>query len=309
MADRRMFSKRVVDSDAFLDMPMQAQLLYFHLSMRADDDGFVNNVKSLMRMCGNKEDDLLALCDGGFIILFDSGVALIRHWKVNNYIRKDAYFETSCRDELRMVQLDENGIYVLAKTSESGGGGGAAAGSSEASEEPVTPFTEYSKTPVTPFTECSKTPVTGFTECSQMPVTQGREVKERVGKDSIGERGRAHAGVCDPDFAVSSTEGESFGVYRNVRLSENELKILKSEFPSDYGERIDRLSTYMKQMNKNYDSHFATIRKWAAEDGARPVRGGNGRSDTRARYGGFDVNEAMQRALDRTYSKMSLDSG
>ena len=112
MAERRMFAKTIIDSDAFLDMPHSTQLLYFHLSMRADDDGFINNPKNIMRMIGCKDDDLKILVTKKFIIPFDSGVVVIKHWKIHNYIAKDRYKETKYKDEKALLQLDENNSYT-----------------------------------------------------------------------------------------------------------------------------------------------------------------------------------------------------
>lgn len=116
IAERRMFAKTIIDSDAFLDMPVTSQLLYFHLSMRADDDGFVNKPKSVMRMVGCKEDDLKLLFVKKFLIPFDSGVVVIKHWKIHNYIRKDAYTETKYKEEKSALELDENSAYRLSVT-------------------------------------------------------------------------------------------------------------------------------------------------------------------------------------------------
>lgn len=113
MAERRMFAKTIIDSDAFLEMPVTSQLLYFHLSMRADDDGFVNKPKSLMRMVGCKDDDLKLLFVKKFLIPFESGVVVIKHWKIHNYIRKDTYTETKYKEEKATLELDENSAYRL----------------------------------------------------------------------------------------------------------------------------------------------------------------------------------------------------
>ena len=113
MAERRMFAKTIIDSDAFLEMPTTSQLLYFHLSMRADDDGFVNKPKSLMRMVGCKDDDLKLLFVKKFLIPFESGVVVIKHWKIHNYIRKDTYTETKYKEEKATLELDENSAYRL----------------------------------------------------------------------------------------------------------------------------------------------------------------------------------------------------
>ena len=117
MAERRMFAKTIIDSDAFLEMPITSQLLYFHLSMRADDDGFVNKPKSLMRMVGCKDDDLSLLFVKKFLIPFQSGVVVIKHWKIHNYIRKDTYTETKYKEEKATLELDENSAYRLAEDS------------------------------------------------------------------------------------------------------------------------------------------------------------------------------------------------
>ena len=147
MAERRMFAKTIIDSDAFLEMPVTSQLLYFHLSMRADDDGFVNKPKSLMRMVGCKDDDLKLLFVKKFLIPFESGVVVIKHWKIHNYIRKDTYTETKFKEEKATLELDENSAYRLTEES----------------------------------------PLQLRDENVTSPSTQERLGKERIGKDRLGE--------------------------------------------------------------------------------------------------------------------------
>ena len=147
MAERRMFAKTIIDSDAFLEMPTTSQLLYFHLAMRADDDGFVNKPKSLMRMVGCKDDDLKLLFVKKFLIPFESGVVVIKHWKIHNYIRKDTYTETKYKEEKATLELDENSAYRLADAS--------------------------------PLRICD--------ESVTSPSTQVRLGKERIGQDRLGE--------------------------------------------------------------------------------------------------------------------------
>ena len=113
MAERRMFAKTIIDSDAFLDMSVTARLLYYDLSMRADDDGFVNSPKKIMRMIGASEDDLRMLVARKFIIPFENGVVVIKHWRIHNYIRKDRYNETTYSEQKELLELDENGSYRL----------------------------------------------------------------------------------------------------------------------------------------------------------------------------------------------------
>lgn len=107
-----MFSKSVIDSDMFLDMPLSTQALYFHLAMRADDDGFVNNPKKIARMIGADDDSLKILSAKKFLIPFESGVVVIRHWKIHNYIQKDRYKETVYTDEKSRLDVQKNGMYT-----------------------------------------------------------------------------------------------------------------------------------------------------------------------------------------------------
>lgn len=116
MAERRMFAKTIIDSDAFLDMPLSSQALYFHLSMRADDDGFINNPKKIQRMVGCGDDDLKLLVAKRFIIPFESGIVVIKHWKIHNYIQKDRYRETVYKEEKAMLEIKGNRAYKLLDT-------------------------------------------------------------------------------------------------------------------------------------------------------------------------------------------------
>jgi len=113
MAERRMFAKTIIDSDAFLDMPLSTQALYFHLSMRADDDGFLNNPKKIMRMIGASQNELELLLGKKFLIAFESGVVVIKHWKIHNYIRSDRYKETKYIEEKGQLSTKKNGSYTL----------------------------------------------------------------------------------------------------------------------------------------------------------------------------------------------------
>ena len=107
MANRRMFSKKVIDTDFFLDMPATTQMLYFHLSLRGDDDGFISAPKRVMRMIGSSDDDMKLLVAKEFIIPFDSGVCVVKHWRIHNYIQKDRYQETFHKYEKSLIAADE----------------------------------------------------------------------------------------------------------------------------------------------------------------------------------------------------------
>ena len=113
MAERRMFTKKITESDAFLDMPSSTQCLYFHLNMSADDDGFVNNPKRIQRLVGASDDDFKLLVAKSFIILFESGIIVIKHWKMHNYIQSDRYKPTDYIEEKSMLGLKKNKSYTL----------------------------------------------------------------------------------------------------------------------------------------------------------------------------------------------------
>lgn len=113
MAQKRMFTMKIVDSDAFLDMPATTQCLYFHLNMRADDDGFIGNPKRIMKMTGASEDDLRLLIAKRFVLTFEDGVIVIKHWRMHNTLSRDRYAETSYTDEKKMLLLKDNGSYSL----------------------------------------------------------------------------------------------------------------------------------------------------------------------------------------------------
>lgn len=113
MAERRMFAKAIIDSDAFIDMPISARLLYYDLAMRADDDGFVNSPKKIMRMIGATNDDMNILLMRRFVIAFESGVVVIKHWRIHNYIQKDRYKPTKYEEERAKLTVKENGAYTL----------------------------------------------------------------------------------------------------------------------------------------------------------------------------------------------------
>ena len=237
MAERRMFAKTIIDSDAFLDMPLTTQALYFHLSMRADDDGFVNNPKTIQRMVGASDDDAKLLIAKQFIIPFESGVVVIKHWKIHNYIRKYTYSETKCKAEKKCLELDENQAYIM--------GFGEALPSCNV---PVTP------------------PLRSRDEPVHEPLTQDRLGKDRLelGKNRVGKnRDREDSPASPP---APKEVRHQYGEYKNVLLTDADLEKLKAELPGTYQDYIERLSRYMASKGVSYKSHLATIRNWARKD-------------------------------------------
>lgn len=113
MAERRMFAKKVTDSDAFIELGSSAQALYFHLNQNADDDGFNNQIQMAMYKAHASLDDLKVLLEKNFIIRFDSGVIVIKHWRMHNTLRKDRYVPTNYQEEFKLLGLKDNGAYTL----------------------------------------------------------------------------------------------------------------------------------------------------------------------------------------------------
>ena len=221
MAERRMFAKTIIDSDAFLDMPLSAQALYFHLSMRADDDGFINNPKKIQRMIGASDDDCKLLILKRFIITFESGVIVIKHWKIHNYIQKDRYKPTIYQEEKSTLAVKENKAY---------------------------------------------------TECIHNGYNLDTQDRLEIGKDSLElEKGKN----IDSTNTVKKPTRHKYGEYKNVLLTDDDMEKLKNEFPTDYQERIERLSGYIASTGKSYKNHLATIRDWARKDKEqRPIQQG-----------------------------------
>jgi len=112
VAEKRMFTQKIIDSDAFLDMPLSTQCLYFHLNMRADDDGFINNPKRIQRTIGASDDDLKLLIAKRFVICFENGVIVIKHWRMHNTLRKDRYNPTQYQELLGTLEVKDNNAYT-----------------------------------------------------------------------------------------------------------------------------------------------------------------------------------------------------
>lgn len=113
MADRRMISKKITDTDAFLDMPLSTQALYFHFIQNADDDGFVGSPNSIIRKIGANKNDYDLLLAKRFIIEFPNGICVIKHWRIHNYIQNDRYSPTTYIDEKSMLEIQENKSYEI----------------------------------------------------------------------------------------------------------------------------------------------------------------------------------------------------
>lgn len=229
MAEKRMFTQKIIDSDAFLDMPLSTQALYFHLNMRADDDGFINNPKRICRTIGSSDDDLKLLIAKRFLICFDNGVIVIKHWRLHNTLRKDRYNPTQYQEQYAMLELKDNNTYT---------------------EKPV------------------NLPATTWQPNGNQVATQYSIDKVSIDKCSIGEDIQPSDEAEPPPQGKPKPVKHKYGEYRNVLLTDEELAKLQEEFP-DWKDRIDRLSSYVESSGKKYKSHYATIRNWAQKDGVK----------------------------------------
>lgn len=191
MAERRMFSRDLVTSDPFLDMPTSARCLYFTLSVVADDDGFVSAPKAVMRQCGVAQDDLTLLATKGYIIPFESGIIAIRHWRMNNYLRSDRYTITRHLEERAMLTVDATGAYAMAQPG----------------NPPVPTPGQKPATPASGIPPCLPDGIPTVDQTAPTPDTQ-----YSIGKDSIdkGRKGKKSEGKKSEDpfvvFAGVNTE-------------------------------------------------------------------------------------------------------
>lgn len=177
MAERRMFAKAIIDSDMFLDMPLSTQALYFHLAMRADDDGFINNPKKIKRMIGASDDDLKMLIAKQFLIPFNNGVVVIKHWRIHNYIRKDTYKGTMYVDEKERLTTKSNEEYELISS-------------------PVANPSRERDGNVTTTLQLRDEPVTDTLRERDEPLTQYSIDKISIDKNTLSTRAHAHASGC-----------------------------------------------------------------------------------------------------------------
>lgn len=244
MAEKRMFTQKIIDSDAFLDMPLSTQALYFHLNMRADDDGFINNPKRIQRTIGASEDDLKLLIAKRFVICFENGVIVIKHWRMHNTLRKDRYNPTQYQEQYALLDVKDNNAYT------------------EKEIDSVATTWQPSGNHLEP---------------------QYSIDKNSIGKRSIVEDSVPESDDSEPSPKPSKKPiKHKYGEYNNVLLTDDELEKLKDEY-LDWAERIERLSSYVASTGKTYKSHYATIRNWARKDQtARPVRSNGYHKQTKA---------------------------
>lgn len=229
MAEKRMFTQKIVDSDAFLDMPLSTQALYFHLNMHADDDGFVNNPKKIQRVIGASLDDLKLLIAKRFILVFENGVIVIKHWRMHNLLRKDRYNPTQYQDQMERLELKDNGAYT------------------EKSPEPLE------------IKESESMATTWQPDGNQMAHRIG---KDRIGKDRIGE-------VRGEESVETATCQQIVDLYHSICVSYPSVKTLSEARKKAIRARLKvySLEDFRKMFEKAEGSTFlkgANNRNWSA---------------------------------------------
>ena len=271
MAERRMFSKSLTDSDAFLDMPVSAQMLYFHLAMHADDDGFVNSPRKIQRMISANDDDMRILLMRQFIIAFESGVIVIRHWRLHNYIRKDRHISTTYTSEFSTLKCDENGIYICESNA------GAAA--------------------------CIQTVNQMTTDCQP----NGSIGKDSIDKDSIGEYSIGEYRIGE--YRIGECEGETVAVLPEAKDDRTHAENEKPKAKRFVKPTAEEIKAYCEQANISvdaerffdyYEANGWKVGKNPMRDWKAAVRTWEKRDDTyRGKQSGDAFAEALRRELER----------
>lgn len=230
MAQRRMFDIDFLGDDRFLDMPATTQLLYFHLGLRADDDGFLNNVKSIMRTCGGTDDDLKILIAKKFLIPFESGIVVIKHWRMHNKIPKDRYKETKFLDEKALLILDDDNSYTLC---------------------------------IQDVNKVSSQVRLGKVRSGEVRVVEG-SANGYKGNDNNGNETDENV----DNFVDNSLEYMGGELGKGVVILTNAQKdaLLDKLGIDAFNHYVDKLSTFILKKDAKVGNHYQTILNWAEED-------------------------------------------
>ena len=237
MAERRMFTKKITDSDPFTEMPLSAQALYFHLNMHADDDGFLNNPKKIQRSIGASEDDMKLLIAKRFILAFEKGVIVIKHWRMHNLLRKDRYTETQYIDEKETLLLKKDGSYT-------------------------------EKPPELPV-------ATKWQPNGNQMATQYSIGKDSIGEYRVvevsedGNHNNSDLSTENDDISTESQFELQQGILgKGVVLltPEQDEALLDKLGLHAYDHYVSKLADFIIEKNATVANHYATILKWAKED-------------------------------------------
>lgn len=245
MTSKRMFSKQIVSSDAFTGMPLSAQALYFHLNLWADDDGFVDNPQAIRGMIGANEDDLKLLIAKRFVMTFETGIIVIKHWKIHNYIRKDRYKETIYLVEKNKLYLDAQDCYT--EDSEE-------ATNVLCNEEELQPAPQSSN--MDNMVECENQPVVVDTWLTQERVGEGR--LDKISIDREGEKAPAQKDI------------KYYGKFKNLKLTTQQYDYLKNTY-KEADKLVDKVSCIIENTRYAPKNPFAYIIKIGISDGFEEI--------------------------------------
>ena len=241
MAERRMLSKKIIDSDEFLDLPLNAQCLYFHLSMQADDDGFISSPRKILRSIGAGEGDLELLIKKKFIIAFDSGIVAIRHWKVHNCIRKDRYKSTMFLNEKKQLISDETDTYVVCPQS---------------TPKANLPRNSSDNQLTTNWQPSDNQTTTNWQPTDNQMTSQVRLGKDSIDKDSLG-KGRVGKESKEEERIEKFSLGEGSIESIHPHAEENEIDF-SSEWavaPFPTGKCLHNAPHHLPEEQYNYETH------------------------------------------------------
>lgn len=260
MAEKRMFTNRITGSDPFKEMPLSAQALYFHLGMNADDEGFLNNARSIQKSIEASDDDMDILVEKKYVYRFPSGVYAIKHWKMHNTIQPSRLKETQYTEERSLLSVKENKAYTINVQDAD-----------------------------TLSADCQQN---ANTCCQNTAEIRLEEI--RLDKNSLVEDSMPGSDEPEPPAPDKKPVKHKYGEYQNVLLTDDELQKLKTEY-SDYQQRIENLSSYVASTGKRYKSHYATIRNWARKDAeVKQVNRPTYQKQTKAE----ELNEAYEMMAD-----------
>lgn len=282
MAERRMFTTKIVESDPFTEMPLSAQALYFHLNMAADDDGFINNPQKIRRSIEASEEDLETLVQKRFVLTFENGLILIKHWRMHNSIRKDRYKPTQYQEQLSRLQVRSDGAYTekqpfMTIESENENFGNQSVTNRQPSDNQVT---------------------TNGQPSDNQWLPQDSIGKVSIEKDSIVEKKKRKK-----KETPKAPEKHKRGEYQHVLLTDDEEEKLIDEYGMVFAlKAITFLDEYIEETGYERKNHYLCIKRWVIDAvKEKEEKAIKKAGTTKTRYGDFDPEEAFQLALQRSY--------
>lgn len=292
MAERRMFSKKITDSDAFIDLPSAAQALYFHLNQGADDDGFNNQIQAAIFKSHASVDDLKVLLAKNFVIRFESGVIVIKHWRMHNTLRKDRYNPTNFQEELSMLGIKDNGSYTLYPQDDERLPSGCQTVAKRLPQDSIDKDSIDKDSLIPPIV-----PPKGDAKPTRMEVLGERF--ERFWKVYPRKTGK---GLAERSFIkYEPTEELTEQMIAKVREMAQTY-----DWQRDEGKYIPMPATWLNQKRWEDETNPVNLADAATPGKPIPQTQPSGKPQ-KPRYGNFDPDEALQRALERSAQQFAED--